>query len=243
MAPKAADGWNALGVAQYRAGNWTGIAALQKVPGAGTNDSEGSNPTSSPWRTSNWENEDEAAQWYARAVDWMVRNSEGDSCSPPGGGRGLIGPQKVASLRREAWERELAALSDEVRAKPETRRRSPPGPACVRSGRFERRRRLHRLVRSTRTSTGTGSPARVCWRTWATRRAYRQHLRGDAAAVRRRHRQVRSGNGRPWRPCFCRVGPAATCRCCATRRETYMLDPKETWFAMLGASPTTARAG
>src|SRR4029079_11037447 len=69
--PKLADGWNTLGVAEYRASNWTeAIAALEKYRELRTDDAEWNN--SFFLAMANWQmgNKDEARRWYGKAVEW-----------------------------------------------------------------------------------------------------------------------------------------------------------------------------
>src|SRR5262249_4268720 len=75
LAPKDADYWNTLGVAQYRARDWKeAIAALQKYREFRANDGEWSNPfflAMAHWRLGN---KSDARKWYDRGVEWMDKN-------------------------------------------------------------------------------------------------------------------------------------------------------------------------
>ena len=75
LAPKEANYWNTLGVAQYRAGDWLqAITALKKYRELRADDSEWSNPfflAMAHWQLGN---KDKARQWYAQAVEWMEKN-------------------------------------------------------------------------------------------------------------------------------------------------------------------------
>jgi Flp pilus assembly protein TadD len=68
--------WNTLGVAQYRAGNWTeAIAALEKCRKLRKGDAEWSNPfflAMAHWRLAN---KDEARSWYDKGVGWMDKHA------------------------------------------------------------------------------------------------------------------------------------------------------------------------
>jgi tetratricopeptide (TPR) repeat protein/serine/threonine protein kinase len=72
LGPQDADGWNTLGIAQYRAGNWKeSIAALQKFRELRTGDVEFSNPfflAMAHWQLGN---KDEAREWFDKGAQWM----------------------------------------------------------------------------------------------------------------------------------------------------------------------------
>jgi eukaryotic-like serine/threonine-protein kinase len=66
--------WNALGMAYYRAGNWTeAIAALKKAMDlrTGGNSHDWFFLAMAHWKTGNKE---EARKWYDQAVEWMEKN-------------------------------------------------------------------------------------------------------------------------------------------------------------------------
>jgi tetratricopeptide (TPR) repeat protein len=107
LTPKAADSWNNLGVARYRAGDFEGaIAALQKFRELRKNDQEWSNPfflAMAHWQAGH---KAEARRWYDTAVNWM------DARAPTSG-----------SLKR--FRAEAAELLG-VNEKKETERSSAP---------------------------------------------------------------------------------------------------------------------
>jgi Flp pilus assembly protein TadD len=74
--PKNANCWNTLGVARYRAGDYTGaVAALMKYRELRTSDAEWTNPfflAMTHWKL---DHKDEAARWYKLAVEWMERKT------------------------------------------------------------------------------------------------------------------------------------------------------------------------
>jgi tetratricopeptide (TPR) repeat protein len=74
--PKSADGWNTLGVAQYRAGNWKeAISSLEKYRELRTNDAEWNNPFFLAVAHRQLGNNAEALQWYEKGATWMDRKA------------------------------------------------------------------------------------------------------------------------------------------------------------------------
>jgi tetratricopeptide (TPR) repeat protein len=74
LVPHDTQGWNTLGAARYRAGDWDGaIAALQKYRELRTDDAEWSNPFL--LAMAHWEKGEhaEARRWYGVGADWMEK--------------------------------------------------------------------------------------------------------------------------------------------------------------------------
>jgi len=75
--PKQAACWNALGVAQYRAGDWRGaIAAMENsIALGGQNSHDGFFLAMSHWQL---DEREQARRWYDQAVQWMEKNKPND---------------------------------------------------------------------------------------------------------------------------------------------------------------------
>jgi Flp pilus assembly protein TadD len=72
LTPKAADPWNNLGVARYRAGDFAGaVVALEKFRELRTNSPNRNNPFF--LAMANWQlgKKDEAHRWYEEGMNWM----------------------------------------------------------------------------------------------------------------------------------------------------------------------------
>jgi tetratricopeptide (TPR) repeat protein len=75
LEPTAANYWNTLGVAQYRAGHWQeAINSLQKFRELRTNDGEWSNPLFLAMAHGQLGNKEEARQWHDKGTAWMAKN-------------------------------------------------------------------------------------------------------------------------------------------------------------------------
>ncbi|MGI8981909.1 MAG: tetratricopeptide repeat protein [Pirellulaceae bacterium] len=249
--------WQTLGWALYRTGDWKGsVAALEKSMALQPSPKGGDSGQWFPLAMAHWQlgEKEKAREWYDRAVEWMDKNAPADkglvrfgaeaaellNVGPEGAAewdRRLLEalPAELPAERQRGWERELAALSDEIRAKPDD-----PAPLArrarlhVRSGRFEQAMPdLDRLVQL--------DPAehlhwmlRGCLLAYlGDEKGYRRHCEAmlrqfaDATDKYILDRTTKAALLLPG-------GAGGDVQMLAQRAEkTYTLDPKEPWFAML----------
>jgi tetratricopeptide (TPR) repeat protein len=105
IAPKVADGWNTLGVAQYRAGNWKdAVSSLEKYRQLRTSDAEWTNPFFLAMAHRQLGNQEEARRWYDTGVAWMER----------------IAPTSESLMRARREAADLLGMSEKQQRDPST---------------------------------------------------------------------------------------------------------------------------